>query len=186
MRVHSATRGSAGELILTLVLVGLAGAGCAEPGSSLVVGATAISAPSATSTPSAQPPAAATAEAPSIPLPPDATLGVEGGDPVIGELGSFSWENTGSGSPWLPGAPIRIGRGEMLFMALSEPAGLANWTVGRTPADTPGLDIVGIAEGVTGMVRFPAPPAGTWSVNVNVWFVGGLGSASYYWLVEVD
>ena len=97
-----------------------------------------------------------------MPLPPDAALAVDGGDPVIGELGSFSWANGGSGSPWLPGTPIHVGRGEILLMGLSEPVRLANWTVARSPGGTPGVGIEGVADGMMGLVRFPAPPSGTW------------------------
>jgi hypothetical protein len=183
--IASTARLSARGLILVLGLTGLASAGCAEPAGSLAGGATATNA-SSTLAPSIEATAEASPEASGIPLPPDAALAVEGGDPVIGELGSFSWANTGSGSPWLPGAPMHVGRGEVLFMALSEPIRLENWTVGRTRANTPGDGIEGVAEGVGGMVRFPAPPGGSWSLNVDVWFADSLGSASYYWLIEVD
>jgi hypothetical protein len=43
-----------------------------------------------------------------------------------------------------------------------------------------------MGEGSGGPVTFLAPPSGSWSVNVDVWFVDNLGSASYYWLIEVD
>ncbi|MEA2610414.1 MAG: hypothetical protein QOG32_140 [Chloroflexota bacterium] len=46
--------------------------------------------------------------------PPDAALAAEGGDPVIGQLGSFTWGAGGSDSPWLPGAPLVVGVGERL------------------------------------------------------------------------
>src|SRR3954452_7640141 len=39
--------------------------------------------------------------------PPEATLAVEGGDPVAGKLGTYIWADGGSDSPWLPGAPIK-------------------------------------------------------------------------------
>jgi hypothetical protein len=44
---------------------------------------------------------------------------------------------------------------------------------------------VGMAEG-SGPVRFPAPPAGAWSVHVSVRFEDNLGSAAYYWRMDVD
>ena len=46
--------------------------------------------------------------------PPAASLAVEGGDPVTGQLGTFTWGDGGSDSPWLPGAPIAVGTGEQL------------------------------------------------------------------------
>ena len=41
--------------------------------------------------------------------PPVASIGVEGGDPVVGQLGTYAWAGGGSSSPWLPGAPIAVG-----------------------------------------------------------------------------
>ena len=38
----------------------------------------------------------------------------EGGDPVTGSLGSFTWGDGGSDSPWLPGGEIAVGTGEQL------------------------------------------------------------------------
>src|SRR5688500_217654 len=50
--------------------------------------------------------------------PPDAFLAVEGGDPVVGQLGTYVWLDTGSDSPWLPGAPLAVGAGEPLTLGL--------------------------------------------------------------------
>jgi hypothetical protein len=124
---------------------------------------------------------------PPMSRPPTAAIAVDGGDPVAGELGSFTWENSGSDSPWLDGNPIHVGTGEILTLTLSEPVEIDSWTASRVPqsrlnATTP----VGLGEGAGGVVAFAGPPVGTWSVNVNVWFVDNLGAASYYWLVEVD
>ena len=68
--------------------------------------------------------------------PPAATLAVEGGDPVAGQLGSFTWNGGGSDSPWLPGAPThrrcrrapdrlarRRGRRRHLVCRAASPAG---------------------------------------------------------------
>jgi hypothetical protein len=124
---------------------------------------------------------------PSLAQPPAAFIAVDGGDPVDGELGSFTWQNGGSDSPWLDGTPIHIGSGELLTLTLREPVGIDSWTASRVPR--PGLDATtpeGLGDGASEPVTFAGPPKGTWSVNVNVWFVDNLGSASYYWLVEVD
>lgn len=121
-----------------------------------------------------------------MPEPPAASIAVEGGDPIVGQLGSFTWENSGSDAPWLPGAPIHVAQGERLALTLAEPIPATNWSVSRTPASTFGTDIVGVAEGSTATVRFDAPPAGSWSVSVTVWFAGNRGDATYYWRVDVD
>lgn len=120
-----------------------------------------------------------------MPPPPAALLSVEGGDPVEGDVGSYTWVNWGSDSPWLPGAPIHVGSGEPLTLTLAEPVGIEQWTVSRSPADRLDQDVVGMAEG-SGPVGFAAPPAGAWSVNVSVWFEDNLGSAAYYWRMDVD
>jgi hypothetical protein len=119
--------------------------------------------------------------------PPAASLAVDGGDPVIGQLGTFTWENGGSDSPWLNGSPIHVGAGEQLFMALDDPIALDTWTVSRvTPGNRDGIGAVPIADQRGGVVTFSAPPIGTWSVQVRVRFAGNLGTALYYWLIEVD
>lgn len=110
---------------------------------------------------------------------------MDGGDPVVGELGSFSWKNAGSDAPWIPGNPMQVGRGEQLTLSLASSIGIDQWTVARSPGSTFGSDIVGMGDGTGTPVSFAAPPRGTWSVAVNVWFADNLGSASYYWLMTV-
>lgn len=122
-----------------------------------------------------------------MPEPPAASIGVDGGDPVIGQLGSFGWKNSGSDAPWLDGNPIHVGSGERLTMALAEPVGIANWTASwKEPGYLSPSTPVDLGEGTGGPVSFTAPPIGTWSVSVSVWFADNLGSAVYYWLMEVD
>jgi hypothetical protein len=43
-----------------------------------------------------------------------------------------------------------------------------------------------MGEGSGEPITFDAPPSGSWSVGVSVLFVDNLGSAAYYWLIEVD
>lgn len=117
--------------------------------------------------------------------PPAALLVVEGGDPVVGQLGSFTWENGGSDSPWLPGAPIHVGAGEQLTLTLANPVGVADWTVSRAP-ESDGSGEVGVAQGSGEPVAFLAPPIGTWSVYVGVRFAGNRGDAAYFWQIQVD
>lgn len=185
---------SARPMLLALVSVGLLCAGCSRPGASPVgseAAPTAAAGSSAPAVPSIEPSAEAP---PSEPLvteaamvqPPAASIAVEGGDPVVGQLGSFTWDNSGSDSPWLPGNPIHIGSGERLRLVFADPVRLAGWTVSRAPAEANGSGVVGVAEGSGEPVTFAPPPAGSWSVSVSVWFADSLGSASYYWLIEVD
>lgn len=167
-------------------------AGSPSPSRAVVATAT----PSATASPSVEPsspalpsPEPTTEEPPPEPPleePPAASLSVEGGDPVVGELGSFGWKNGASDSPWLPGYPIRVGLGERLTLTMAEPVEISEWSVERTPAATFGRDpIVGMSQGIGEPVSFPAPPAGSWSVHVGLLFAKG-GSAAYFWQIDVE
>ena len=155
----------------------------ASPAASVAPTATVI--PSTTA--SGEPPTPEPTLEPPIPEPPAASITVEGGDPVVGALGSFGWNNAGSDSPWLDGNPIHVGAGELLVFALAEPVAIETWQVSRViPGDRDGTRAVGMGEGSGEPVTFVAPPSGPWSVSVSVLFADNLGSASYYWLVDVD
>ena len=133
-------------------------------------------------------PTPGTPSAPATPVsaePPPASLAAEGGDPVTGSLGSFTWNNGGSDSPWLPGARIRVGAGERLTVTIKGAVGVATWTARRVPAGaTDGAGAVGLGDG-TGTITFQAPPPGIWSAQIAVRFAGDLGSATYYWRLDV-
>ena len=117
--------------------------------------------------------------------PPAASLAVEGGDPVTGQLGTFTWGDGGSDSPWLPGSPVAVGTGEALTVSIAGSVAVATWSAKRIPEGAIG------GSGATGLgtggppIAFDAPETGSWSVQVTVDFDGGLGSATYYWLVTV-
>jgi hypothetical protein len=116
---------------------------------------------------------------------PAATLAAEGGDPVAGQLGSFTWLDGGSDSPWLPGAPISVGSGEPLTISLGDGAAVDSWTARRVAAGTTdGAAAVLLGEGRAPMA-FRAPASGTWSTQVTIRFSGGLGDAAYYWRIDV-
>lgn len=133
------------------------------------------------STPESEPPVEPMAE------PPGASLAVEGGDPVEGQLGSFTWQNGGSDAPWLDGSPIRVGARERLTLSFADPVAVENWSASRVPpGNRDGTGAIGMGEGSGEPVSFDAPPRGTWSVSVNVRFSENCGSAAYYWLVQVD
>jgi hypothetical protein len=180
-----------------IVIVGIVAAGCSrQPGTSAIASMTPPSATPAAASLALDSPIASLAAVPSagpsaspvdpgVPEPPAASVAVEGGDPVVGELGSFTWDNSGSDAPWVPGNPVHVGRGELLTMALASPVRIEHWTVARTPGATFGSDAVRIGEGTAEPVAFVAPPPGSWSVSVNVWFADNRGSASYYWLITV-
>ena len=117
--------------------------------------------------------------------PPDATLSAEGGDAVRGQLGSYTWSETGSDSPWLPGASVAVGVGERLTVGLVPTGATASWRARYVPAtQDSAAGAVSLGEG-PGAPEFTTPPAGTWTVEVQVEFPAGIGSASYYWRLEV-
>jgi hypothetical protein len=166
-------------LALAGVLIGCSGQtpaiGSASPSTPV-----AIASASADDAPTATAPASSPAAGP-----PQASLAAEGGDPVIGQLGSFTWTDGGSDSPWLPGAPVTVGEGEPLTVALGDGVAIAGWTARRVPAGTTdGAGAVGLGGGPA-PARFAAPAPGSWSVQVDVTFAGDLGTAVYYWQVSV-
>lgn len=121
-----------------------------------------------------------------IPGPPAATLAAEGGDPVLGQVGTFIWRGGGSDAPWLPGSPIRAGAGEPLFVGLDPAVPIDDWNARFLPAGAPGPDgaiPIGEAGGVPG---FAAPGPGRWTVQMSIEFGDDLGSASYFWQVQVE
>jgi hypothetical protein len=159
-------------------------------GSPSVAPATAASSPALGATNSAgtavpTAPAASIAAGPSAGQPPAASLAVEGGDPVTGQLGSFTWDGGGSDSPWLPGAPVTVGAGERIAITLAIDPGIASWAARRASAGTvDGAGATALGQGA-GPVTFAAPPAGTWSVQLTIQFANGRGSAAYYWRITV-
>jgi hypothetical protein len=156
---------------------------------SVVPSGSPASAPTVALTPTVAPASASTPVSPASPSvssePPAATLSVEGGEPAMGQLGTFTWGDGGSDSPWLPGSPIAVGTGERLTVTVGDGIGVATWSARRVPAGaSDAAGAVGLGTGGP-PVAFEAPPVGSWSVQIAVDFDGGLGSATYYWLVSV-
>ncbi|MFL5678375.1 MAG: hypothetical protein ACJ77X_12125 [Chloroflexota bacterium] len=152
-----------------------------------LAGETVTPVPLATSSPVApEPTGTAGPSTPAPSEPPTATMAAEGGDAVAGSLGSFTWGDGGSDSPWLPGAPIAVGTGESLAVALPGDPPVREWVAKRVAAGA--LDGAGgasLGHGDGGPIRFAAPAPGAWSVQVDVTFDDDLGSATYYWAVTV-
>ena len=175
------------SVAVVVIALGAAGLVLACTGQTPGRGSASSSAPAATALPS-DPGVAASASAPaSSPAagPPAASLGVEGGDPVVGQLGSFTWADGGSDSPWLPGTPVAMAAGEPLTVTLADGVGVADWSARRVPAGTSdGAGAVGLGGGPS-PVTFAAPGPGSWSVQVDLTFAGGLGAAAYYWQLTV-
>lgn len=118
--------------------------------------------------------------------PPTALAAVEGGDPVAGQLGTYTWRATGSDSPWLPGSPIRAGTGESLTIRLEPATPVASWTARFVPLGRDGPEgAITLGQGLP-PVRLELPPPGSWTVEVSIVFDDEQGTASYAWAVTVQ
>jgi hypothetical protein len=118
--------------------------------------------------------------------PPAARLAAEGGEPVAGQLGTFAWGDGGSDSPWLPGSPLHVGAGERLVLALSPATAIGSWRARYTragAANPAGATSLGSGAGD---IALTAPARGRWTVEIAIDFAYELGSASYFWRLEVE
>jgi hypothetical protein len=194
MRVTVATTSVARRVAFTALAAAiLAGCGASggpsgEPGTS---GSPMASAAASASAPVVAPGSAALpTDPPSVgvpggDVPPEASLAAEGGDPVLGQLGSYTWLETGSDAPWLPGSPITVGAGEPLSVRFEPDGAIVGWRARYVPAGrTDPQGALSLGEG-TGAPAFPAPAAGSWTTEVIVDFGPDVGSASYFWRLDV-
>ena len=151
----------------------------AEPSTALASPTLAATAPPPT------PRASPTADPPAPTGPPAASLSVDGGDPVTGQLGTYLWMDGGSDSPWLPGAEVAVGIGEPFAVTLDPSIGIESWQarLGPAGADRPAETRL-VGEGVD-EPRLVATEAGRWLLVIDTTFVRGLGSASYFWELDV-
>jgi hypothetical protein len=86
----------------------------------------------------------------------------------------------------LPGKPLHVGPGERLTLSVGGGVGVDTWTAVRVPAGvTDGVGAVTLASEAARPISFPVPAPGSWSVQVTLQFAGGLGSATYYWRIDV-
>jgi hypothetical protein len=173
--------------VLALVmwaLMGCSGQTSAEPPTATIV----VGSPSQTAAISSAPSATPTPVG-SMAIggaPPEASLAAEGGDPVAGQLGTYTWLDGGSDSPWLQGAPISVGGGEPLSVSLASPVAIASWQARSVAAGSAGpAGATALGEG-SGRPTFSAPGPGAWTVEVRVTFGGEVGRASYFWRLEVS
>ena len=142
--------------------------------------------------PGGRPTTSAVESPPGPSLPPAAVL-AGGGGPVIGALGSWTFENNGSDSPWLPAASlseITVIPGARLTVHLDggEPVGTwsaqvaaASDTRGEWPSSAGGRDE---AEPPLSEVVLDALLPGRWVLAVRLELTDGRGDATWYWLVS--
>lgn len=167
-------------------VIGGCGSGTASASGSPVGIATPVAASSDLGTSSAVPTAAGAPVSPLPAEPPAASLAAEGGDPVVGQLGTYTWGETGSDAPWLPGAPIQAATGEPLAVTLEPDVAVTAWGARRVPAGADGPEgsiEVGSGSGAPAMA---APEPGSWTLVVTIEFADGAGTANYFWQLDVQ
>jgi hypothetical protein len=176
--------------IATIVVLTIASAAMAC-GSSGPTGS-ALTPPTASPTSSASPAAPASPVSSPSPAdgpggePPDATLLVPDGEPIVGQLGGWTWGDSGADSPWLSGTPVTVDRGGPLAFGLSVDVPVDDWAARYAPPGDPFPTApLPLAKG-DARIEVVAPPPGTWTVVLRLTFAGGFGDASYYWHVRVE
>jgi hypothetical protein len=118
--------------------------------------------------------------------PPVAALAAEGGDATDGQLGTYTWGDSGSDAPWLPGERMAVGAGEPLTVTFRPETAIETWSARAVPASAEGpAGATSLGQG-SGPPRFAAPGAGTWTVQVRAVFANVSGQASYFWQLAVD
>jgi hypothetical protein len=178
MMVHRPALAALALLAVTVGAMGCSGPPAAASGGPTTAAATTAPTAGATTTGAPSPDVGS--------VPPVADLAVEGGDPVAGQLGSFVWGDGGSDSPWLPGAPLPAGAGEPLTVTVAGELGIGRWTARLVAAGVAdGTGATALGSGTGGPVTFTAPGPGAWSVQVTIDYAGDVGSATYYWRLDV-
>jgi hypothetical protein len=125
---------------------------------------------------------------PTVPEPPHAVLLPPEGPPVEGDVGTFTWDGFASDAPWLPGAgPVRVRPDVLVHVRLGAALEVSEWAARYTPLDGQVVDAFAAQEqsrGSSAEIAFPVPSDGTWSFQLEIWYVGR-GRVTYYWQVEV-
>jgi hypothetical protein len=114
---------------------------------------------------------------------------------VPGRLGSWTLDDHGSDSPWLPAVVLRevaVGTGA-LGIRYADGTGIGHWSAHAAPASDPGgLELIGLGERDGAVppplqeVRPETPPRGQWVLAVRLDRADGRGDATYFWLIRVD
>ncbi|MBA3876408.1 MAG: hypothetical protein C0498_05640 [Anaerolinea sp.] len=206
--------GPGGPILTTVVIVlWFAVAGCgggsgaspeAPPPSDIATGVTAPPAPEPTPTPEPSP----TPEPPSpcdgprpiaTPRPTDdpritGLLRFLGTTGTPGVLGSFTFDGSGSDSPWLPfaaGRTVSIPPGEPVTIGFGDGSAIGGWSVSLADAnDRAGLELIGHGYRENDLppidlIRLEPLPAGCWVMAAMLSRADGRGSGVTYWSVSV-
>ena len=125
--------------------------------------------------------------APTTPVPPAAHLTVPGQLAIDGDVGGFSWDGFASDAPWLPGAaPVRVAPDILASVRFGPGVRTEAWQAWYAPISGSGVDdAAAVLQSRSDQeIDFPAPPPGTWSVQVNVTFPGR-GRVTFIWTLHV-
>jgi hypothetical protein len=119
---------------------------------------------------------------PLAPQPPAAVLSFPGGQPTVGDLGTYVYRDAGSDAPWLPGEPVAVPpAGVLCQVFLSEPLRVTAWRARVAPAGrAPGIGQEREIAAGEGPMIFELP-SGAWTLQLSVQFGDGIGDATYYW-----
>jgi hypothetical protein len=124
---------------------------------------------------------------PPLPQPPIAVLTFAGGEPVAGDLGTYTYRGTGSEAPWLAGEPVAVPpTGALAQVFLSEPLPIASWWARVAPTGRqPRLGEPREIGTGAGPIAFELP-TGAWTLELSVQFGDGIGDATYFWELGQD
>lgn len=118
-------------------------------------------------------------------LPPDAAVLVAGADPLLGQLGGYTWGNGGSDAPWLQGTRGAVPPDRPLQFGLSRDVAIDAWSVAYAAAGLPSPERLIPLDPTGAPLEVVPPPAGRWTVVLRVRFGQGLGDAAWYWTLIV-
>lgn len=138
-------------------------------------------------------PAAGIPEPPVVALPPAGILLTAAGDEIRGILGSWTFENSGSDSPWLSAAGlpgVRAVAGSRLRVRLAGGQPIGAWsaraaaatdTRGERPIDMGAREV---SEPPLDELTLDVLPPGRWVLAVRLELADGRGDVTCYWLVS--